>query len=65
MKGITGEYTSEADRIQEIEFFINMVNNLCTEYGIRLVAKKVKDTNLVAIQDAFNDDKEYLITNNK
>ena len=22
MKGITGEYTSEADRIQEIEFFI-------------------------------------------
>ena len=65
MKGITGEYTSEADRIQEIEFFINMVNNLCTEYGIRLVAKKVKDINLVAIQDAFNDDKEYVIINNK
>lgn len=65
MKGITGEYTSEADRIQEIEFFINMVNNLCTEYGIRLVAKKVKDINLVAIQDTFNGDKEYVIIDNK
>ena len=65
MKGITGEYTSEADRIQEIEFFINMVNNLCTEYGIRLVAKKVKDINLVAIQDTFNGDKEYVIIDNE
>ena len=65
MKGITGEYTSEADRIQEIEFFINMVNNLCTEYGIRLIAKKVKDINLVAIQDTFNGDKEYVIIDNK
>ena len=65
MKGITGEYTSEADRIQEIEFFINMVNNLCTEYGIRLIAKKVKDINLVAIQDTFNGDKEYVIIDNE
>lgn len=65
MKGIAGEYISEADRIQEIEFFINMVNNLCTEYGIRLIAKKVKDINLVAIQDTFNGDKEYVIINNK
>ena len=65
MKGITGEYTSEADRIQEIELFINMVNNLCTEYGIRLIAKKVKDINLVAIQDTFNGDKEYVIIDNE
>ena len=65
MKGITGEYTSEADRIQEIQCFINMVNNLCTEYGIRLIAKKVKDINLVAIQDTFNGDKEYVIIDNE
>ena len=65
MKGVTGEYTTEADRIQEIELFINMVNNLCTEYGIRLVAKKVKDINLVAIQDTFNGDKEYVIIDNE
>lgn len=65
MKGVTGEYTSEADRIQEIQLFINIINKLCTEYGIRLVAKKVKDINLVAIQDAFNGDKEYVIINNK
>ena len=42
-----------------------MVNNLCTEYGIRLVAKKVKDINLVAIQDTFNGDKEYVIIDNE
>lgn len=65
MKGITGEYTSEADRIQEIELFINTINKLCIEYGIRLVAKKVKDINLVAIQDTFNGDKEYVIIDNE
>ena len=65
MKGVTGEYTTEADRLQEIRIAINMINNLCIEYGIRLIAKERKGINLVAIQDAFNGDKEYLITNNK
>ena len=65
MKGVTGEYTTEADRLQEIRIAINMINNLCIEYGIRLIAKERKGINLVAIQDVFNGDKEYVITNNK
>ena len=65
MKGVTGEYTTEADRLQEINFAVNMIDKLCTEYGIRLIAKERKGINLVAIQDAFNDDKEYVIINNK
>ena len=65
MKGITGEYTSEADRLQEINFAVNMIDKLCIEYGIRLIAKERKGINLVAIQDSFNGDKEYVITNNK
>lgn len=42
----------DEDRINEINFVINMVETLCQEAKIGLVAKEVKGQLMVVVQDA-------------
>ena len=48
------------DRINEINFLVDMIQKLCVEAEIRLVAKEVKGQLMVVVQDARNG-KEYYI----
>lgn len=49
------------DRLNEISFVMSMIQKLCEETEIRLIAKELNGTLGVAIQDA-KDNKEYVIT---
>ncbi|WP_195428339.1 hypothetical protein [Clostridium sp. D46t1_190503_E9] len=46
------------DRINEINFIVDMVHKLCEEAEIGLIAKDVKGQLMVVVQDARNG-KEY------
>lgn len=48
----------DEDRINEINFVLNMIQNLCEETKIGLVAKEVKGQLMVVVQDATTG-KEY------
>ena len=48
------------DRINEINFVLSMVQNLCEEAEIGLVAKEVKGKLMVVVQDARNGKEYYM-----
>ena len=50
----------ESGRQNEINFTINLIQELCETANITLMAKEVKGISLVAIHDNI-DDKEYII----
>lgn len=48
------------DRINEINFVLSMVQNLCEQAEIGLVAKEVKGQLMVVVQDARNGKEYYM-----
>lgn len=48
------------DRINEINFVLSIIQNLCEEAEIGLVAKKVKGQLMVVVKDARNGKEYYM-----
>lgn len=50
----------DEDRINEINFALSMIQNLCEESKIGLLAKEVKGKLMVVVQDATNGKEYYM-----
>lgn len=48
------------DRINEINFVVNMIQNMCIETKIGLVAKEVKGQLMVVVQDSTTGKEYYM-----
>lgn len=48
------------DRVNEINFVVNMVQNICIEAKIALVAKEVKGQLMVVVQDSTTEKEYYM-----
>ena len=61
MVGMFKAIVTEEKRIEEISMVMDVIESLCTKYGIKLIAKERKGKNIVVIQDSLNDNKEYVM----
>ncbi|MCD3234588.1 hypothetical protein IRP63_05275 [Clostridium botulinum] len=53
-----------SERQEEVNFAVNLIQKLCEEYNIALIAKDHKGTEYVAIHDHI-EDKDYVIMKDK
>ena len=52
---------TEDKRIEEITSVMRVIESICCNYGITLIAKERKGKNIVVIRDTLNDNKEYVM----
>ena len=64
MVGMNKAIVTEEKRIEEISMAMDVIETLCTIYGIKLIAKERKGKNITVIQDTFNNDEEYIMIKN-